>query len=226
MADLENFDVQELSDKVQEKFEENKNTVYIALAAIILVVGGFWWYSSSKEAKSLEANNLIWKQERNFEAKNFEAAINGDQNNFGYSIIADDYSGTPAGDIAAYNMGVGYLNMGKFAEAVDALEGVSFDDEIVGAIAKGALGDAYFELRDVDKAISNYKAAISHSDNDFTTPLYLKKLAIAHETAYKAEGGNESDLNNAIAAYTQIKEDYPTSAEAQGVDKFIASLKK
>ena len=218
MADLENFDVQEISDKVQEKFEENKNMIYIALAAIVVIVGGFWWYYSNKEAKTLEANNLIWKQERNFEAKNFEAAINGDQNNIGYMSIADEYSGTPAGDIAAYNMGVGYLNMGKFADAVNALEGVSFDDEIVGAVAKGALGDAYLELQDVVRAISNYEAAIAHSDNDFTAPVYLKKLAIAHE--------NDKNFAAAIKVYERIKNDYPTSPEAQGIEKFIAALKK
>lgn len=217
MADLENFDVQELSERVQEKFEANKNTVYIVLGAIVVLVGAFWWYNSNKEAKSLEASSLIWKQENNFGSNNFQAAIEGDQNNIGYSVIADEYSGTPAGEIAAYNMGVGYLNMGKFAEAIDALEGVSFSDELVGAIAKGALGDAYLEVQNVDKAISNYKSAISHSDNDFTAPIYLKKLALAQELA--------GDTEDAIESYETIKEKYPTSAEAQGIEKFINKLK-
>ena len=221
MADLENFDVQELSDRVQEKFEENKNIIYIVLGAIVVLVGGFWWYSSSKEASSLEASNLIWRQENNFKDDNFQTAIDGDQMNLGYSAIADEYSGTPAGEIAAYNMGVGYLNTGKFNEAINALEGVSFSDELVGAIAKGALGDAYLETQNVDKAISNYKDAVSHSDNEFTAPIYLKKLGLAYELA-----GEASDIENAIESYETIKEKYPTSAEAQGIEKFINKLKK
>ncbi len=215
MADIENFDVQDIMDKVQDKYEENKNYVFIALAAVVIIVGGFWWYNSNKEAKTLEANNLIWKQDQNFDADNFEAAING-ANDVGYAYIADEYSGTPAGDIAAYNMGVGYLNLGKFNEAITALENVEFEDIILGAIAKGATGDAYFELGKVDKAISNYKAAVSHSDNEFTVPVYLKKLAIAQEEA--------GDIKDAIASYKRIKDEFSTAPEAQGVEKFISKL--
>jgi len=218
MADIENFDVQEISDKIQDKFEQNKNTIYIVFGAIAVAIAAFWWYNNNKAQKSTEGSSVIWKQENNFGVNNFQVAIDGDQNNIGYATIAEEYSGTPAGDIATYNMGVGYLNMGKFAEAIDALEGVSFDDELIGAIAKGALGDAYFETQQADKAISNYKAAVNHSTNDFTTPVYLKKLAIAQEEV--------GDIADAISTYEKIKKDFSTSAEAQGIEKFIAKLKK
>ncbi|MDA9261929.1 tetratricopeptide repeat protein, partial [Flavobacteriales bacterium] len=81
---------------------------------------------------------------------------------------------------------------------------------------KGATGDAYFELGKVDKAISNYKSAISHSENELTVPVYLKKLAIAQEEA--------GDMKDAIASYQRLKNDYSTAPEAQDVDKFIAKL--
>jgi tetratricopeptide (TPR) repeat protein len=216
MADIENFDVQDIMDRVQGKYEENKNYVFIALAAVILIIGGTWWYQNNKESQNLEANNLIWKQDQNFDTDNFETAINGTTNNVGYAYIADEYNGTPAGDIATYNMGVGYLNLGKYNEAIDALEDVDFEDIILGAIAKGATGDAYFELGKVDKAISNYKAAVSHSDNELTVPVYLKKLAIAQEEA--------GDMKDAIVSYQRIKDDYSTAPEARDIEKFIARL--
>jgi len=216
MADIENFDVQDIMDRVQVKYEENKNYVFIALAAVILIIGGTWWYQNNKESQNLEANNLIWKQDQNFDTDNFETAINGTTNNVGYAYIADEYNGTPAGDIATYNMGVGYLNLGKYNEAIDALEDVDFEDIILGAIAKGATGDAYFELGKVDKAISNYKAAVSHSDNELTVPVYLKKLAIAQEEA--------GDMKDAIESYQRIKDDYSTAPEARDIEKFIARL--
>lgn len=216
MADIENFDVQDIMDRVQGKYEENKNYVFIALAAIILIIGGTWWYQNNKESQNLEANNLIWKQDQNFDTDNFETAINGTTNNVGYAYIADEYNGTSAGDIATYNMGVGYLNLGKYNEAIDALENVDFEDIILGAIAKGATGDAYFELGKVDKAISNYKAAVSHSDNELTVPVYLKKLAIAQEEA--------GDMKDAIVSYQRIKDDYSTAPEARDIEKFIARL--
>ena len=216
MADIENFDVQDIMDRVQGKYEENKNYVFITLAAVILIIGGTWWYQNNKESQNLEANNLIWKQDQNFDTENFETAINGTTNNVGYAYIADEYNGTSAGDIATYNMGVGYLNLGKYNEAIDALEDVDFEDIILGAIAKGAKGDAYFELGKVDKAISNYKAAVSHSDNELTVPVYLKKLAIAQEEA--------GDMKDAIESYQRIKDDYSTAPEARDIEKFIARL--
>ena len=216
MANIEDFDAQVMLDKAQEKFEENKSYIYIVLVALIVVVGGFWWYNSNKAQQSLEASSLDWKQEQNFATENFEVAINGDQNNIGYAAIADEYSGTKAGEMAAYKMGVGYLNLGKYAEAIDALESVSFSDHLIGAVAKGALGDAYFELGEADNAISSYSSAVSHSDNEFTAPIYLKKLAIAQESV--------QDFKDAVATYTKLKEEYPTSQEAQGVEKYISLL--
>ena len=216
MADLENFDVQDIMDRVQDKYEENKNYVFIALAAVALIIGGTWWYQSNKAAQTEEANNLIWKQDQNFDTDNFQTAIDGSTNDVGYAYIADEYSGTPAGDIAAYNMGVGYLNLGQYDQAINALESVNFEDIILGAIAKGATGDAYFELGKVDKAISNYKAAISHSDNELTVPVYLKKLAVAQEEA--------GDMKDAIASYQRIKDEFSGTPEAKDIEKFIAKL--
>ena len=221
MANIEDFDAQVMVYKAQEKFEENKNYIYIALVALIVIVGGFWWYNNNKEAKTTEANSLLWKLDDSFENGDYESAINGkmDVNGIqgvGYKTISSEYGGTSAGNIATYNMGVSYLNQGKFAEAVNALEGVSFSDVMLGAVAKGALGDAYFELGEVDNAISSYSDAVAHSDNEFTAPIYLKKLAIAQESV--------EDYGDAITTYKKLKDNYENSAEAQGVDKFIALL--
>lgn len=223
MADLENFDGQEIVDKVQEKFEANKKFFYIALAVIVIGGGAYWWFTKQSQEANLEADNLVWKPEFNFAKDSFALAINGaiDENGYpttGFAAIADEYSGTNAGEIAKYSMGVGYLNMGDYDAAINSLKDVSFDDEVLGAVAKGALGDAYYEKGEADKAISAYKNAIDHSDNEFTAPIYLKKLASVQEDL------NETD--NAIASYERIKNDYPNSNEAFGIEKYIARLKK
>lgn len=223
MADLNNFDGQELLDRVQEKYEANKNYVYVALAAIVIVVGGFWWYGKSKAEKTLVANSKVWKPEFNFAKDSFNLAINGEMDAAGYqtegfAAIANNFSGTDAGEIALYSVGVSQLNLGNFQAAVDALEDVTFNDLVLGAVAKGALGDAYYELGKVDKAISAYKSAVNHSNNNFTAPVYLKKLASAQEDA--------KDFEDAIESYKRIKTDFPESREANDIDKYIARLEK
>ena len=216
MADLEDFDAQDIAVRIQDKFEDNKNYIYIALGIIAVAVAGFWFYNTNKEAKNAEANGLIWKQESNFSNGNFQGAIDGDINAAGYATISDEYNGTYAGDIATYNMGVSYLNLGQFQNAIATLEDVSFDDVVIGAIAKGALGDAYLELGEIDNAISSYTDAVNHNDNEFTVPVYLKKLAIAHEQV--------KENGKAIAAYKRIVADYPASKEAKDAAKYIAML--
>jgi TolA-binding protein len=223
MADLENFDGQELLDIVQEKYEANKNYIYVALAVVAIVVGGFWWYGKTKAENNVLADNKVWQSEFNFAKDSFNLAINGQMpvngNPIqGFSSVANEYSGTDAGQIALYNVGVSELNLGNFAAAIEALEDVNFEDVILGAVAKGALGDAYYETGKVDKAISAYKDAVSHSDNSFTAPVYLMKLASAQE-----DGNYASD---ALDSYKTIKESYPTSKEASEVDKYIARIEK
>lgn len=223
MAKIENFDGQELVDKVQEKFQANRNYVYIGIAAIVLVIGGFWWFNKQSKAKNMEANELLWKPMFDFERDSFDLAINGSMDEMGYrtqgfAAIASEYGSTKAGQIAKYSMGVGYLNMGNFDGAIQALEDVDFDDEILGAVAKGALGDAYYEKGEAGKAKGAYQDAIDHSENEFTAPIYLKKLASVLEDL------NETD--KAIECYEKIKKDFPNSNEAYGIEKYIARLSK
>jgi len=45
----------------------------------------------------------------------------------------------------------------------------------------GSIGDAYVELKDLDKAETYFKKAADKAKNEFLTPLYLKKLALVYE---------------------------------------------
>ncbi len=221
MVDLENFDAEDLMEKAQTKFNENQNYIYGALVIIALVIGGVWWFTKSSEEKNIAANEAIWKSEFAFAKDSFNLAINGgvDANGYpqqGLSDVAKEYSGTDAGELAKYRMGIGYLNMGQYDAAIEHLEDVSFNDDMVGAIAKGALGDAYYEKGEVGKAISNYKDAVNHSNNTFTCPIYLKKLAYAQEDA--------GDKEKALESYQRIKDEFPNSSQAQDVDKHITRL--
>lgn len=221
MVDLEKFDAEELVEKAQTKFNENQNYVYGALVIIGLIIGGVWWFTKSSEEKNMAADEAIWKSEFAFAKDSFNLAINGgvDANGYpqeGLAAIAEEYSGTSAGELAKYRMGIGYLNMGQFDAAIEQLEDVSFNDDLVGAIAKGALGDAYYEKGEVGKAISYYQDAVNHSKNNFTCPLYLKKLAFAQEDA--------NDKDDALESYKRIKDEFPNSPQAQDAEKHITRL--
>jgi TolA-binding protein len=51
----------------------------------------------------------------------YKLSLNGSEGKFGFIKIADEYSGTDAGNLANYYAGMAYLNTGKYNEAIDYL---------------------------------------------------------------------------------------------------------
>jgi hypothetical protein len=49
--------------------------------------------------------------------------------------IADEYSGTDAGNLANYYAGMAYLNTGKYNEAIDYLNKFKSDDIVLSGLA-------------------------------------------------------------------------------------------
>jgi len=78
------------------------------------------------------------------------------------------------------------------------------------------LGDAYVELQEYGKAAKAFEAA-AKSGNNVIAPMSLKKAGLV----YLHEGQNAK----ALKAFETIKADYPASAEAQDIDKYIAIAK-
>jgi tetratricopeptide (TPR) repeat protein len=89
---------------------------------------------------------------------------------------------------------------------------------MIAPMARGCIGDAYMQLGNIDKAASYYMKAADYTDNDFTTPLHLKKAALAYEKLEK--------YDDALKNYERIKTDYFKSFEQRDIDKYIARAKK
>ena len=92
--------------------------------------------------------------------------------------IIDEYKGTKAANLANYSAGMAYLNMNKYQEAIGYLEKFSSDDDILGALAKGGIGDAFMQLDQPTDALGYYETAFKHSINEFTTPKFLYKSGV------------------------------------------------
>ena len=208
-------DIEQVYSKSEQFLENYKKQIIGAIAVIVIAIGGFFAYQNLIVApKNKEAQELMWKAEYYFETEDWDKAINGDGNNFGFDYIVSEYGGTKAGNTAKYYLGICYLNKGEFQLALDNLKGASIDDEIISSQALGAIGDAYVELGDVAQGVKYFGKAANNSENNFTAPLFLMKKATALESLnnYKA----------ALEAYETIKADYPKSTEAQDVEKYIA----
>ncbi|WP_431111679.1 tetratricopeptide repeat protein, partial [Winogradskyella poriferorum] len=68
--------------------------------------------------------------------------------------------------------------MKQYDQAISHLESFSSDDDIMGAMAKGGIGDAFSQLNQPEDALDYYEKAIAHSNNEFTAPRFLYKAGV------------------------------------------------
>ncbi len=210
-------DVQNVYSKTEQYVDDNRNTLLIiAGILVVLFVGYFAVTRLYLEPRNEEGMNLLWKAEYWFEIDSLDRALAGNESYYGFEYVADEYSATEAGDLAAYYSGIIYMKKGDFPRAIEYLKDADLDDELAGAVAKGTIGDAMVELGNLDKALSFYDDAISHSKNMLTAPIYLKKAGLVHE--------EREEFEKALEKYTTIKEEYPNSSEARVIDAYIARV--
>jgi len=202
-----------------EMFIENNQRIltYIVGGIVIIILAFILIKKYYIGAKETEAQNQIWAAQRYFEADSLDLAMNGDGNYIGFNDIINDYKWTNSNNLAKYYLGISYLKQGQFQSAIDNLEDFSSNSRIVSAMALGAMGDAYMELKDVKNAIKYYEKAAAKYPNDFVSPIFLMKEAFAYEES--------KDYPNALKIYEKIKVEHYSSMERRDVDKYIARLK-
>ncbi|MCF8379990.1 MAG: tetratricopeptide repeat protein [Bacteroidales bacterium] len=207
--------IEQALTRTEQFIEDNsKPLTYIVGAIVILIIlfiGAKRFYFTPLEQ---EAAGQMFMAEKFFERDSFELALNGYGTYPGFVEISEDYGMTKAANLADYYAGVCYLKLGDYEKAIDYLNKFSTEDILVGSAQYSSIGDAYVELNDMDAALKAYRKAISEYENNFTTPLILKKMALVNEEL------NENSEANAL--YKSIKSEYPESEEARDIDKYIA----
>jgi|ERR1019366_1834056 tetratricopeptide (TPR) repeat protein len=211
-------DVDEVFSKTELFIEQHKQNLIIIASVIIALVGGYFAYKYMYVAsEETTASSEMFKAEAYFANDSLDKAINGDGVALGFAQIADDYSITPSGNLAQYYLGISYLKKGQYEDAIEHLEEFDSKDQIVGPQATGAIGDANMELGKIDEAITFYLKAAEQNTNNFTTPIFLKKAAMANE-----DKGNYAD---AIKLYERIKNEFPETIEGNEMEKYIGRAK-
>lgn len=198
----------------EQFIEKNQKMIVNFVLILIVIIAGYFGYQRFvSEPKAKEAANQIFGAQNYFERDSFNLALNGDGNILGFVEIADKYSSTPTGNMANYYAGLSYLYTGDYQNAIKYLEKFSADDLLMGNMAISNIGDAYMQLGDYKKAANYYKKAAGSKANDFSTPIFLMKNAMALEKA--------NDYAGALKVYEQIEKDFPSSPEARDIEKYI-----
>ncbi len=212
-------EVEQALTKTEQFIESHLKTILYVIGGIVLVILAFVGIRKFiASPRSAESQEQIFSAQNYFSKDSFDLALNGDGNSLGFLDIIDEYGSTKAGKLSKYYAGLCYLHLGEYDNAIDYLKKFKTDDMLLAPLAKSAIGDAYVELNQLNKAISAYKDALSLSENEFTTPTITIKLALALEA-----DGNKDE---AISVLEKIKNKYPNNTETMTIEKNIARLKQ
>ena len=214
----------ETASKTEDFVAKNQKYILGFLGAIALVTVGYLLYQKFiAEPNQEEAANDLFVAQQNFQKAVDDAGtksdslynlvLKGSDGKQGVVEIAEQYSGTDAGNMANYYAGIAYLNTGKYAEAITSLEKFKSESTVLNALALGAIGDAFAQKNQPKEALEYYVKAADANKDEFTTPRFLLK---AGKTAYAL--GNKAD---AVKYYTNIKDNYENTPEGQNIDALI-----
>ncbi len=219
--DLES-NVGEIFSKSEQFIEDNKKVILIGLAVIVLIVVGILGirhgYLIPQEK---EAQKAIFRGEYYFQNNEWDKALYGDSAQFiGFEAIIDDYGLTQTGKLAKAYAGICYYHKGEYENAIKYLKKFNASDKMVAPGIIGMIGDSYVSMDKAKEGVKYFVKAAKKANNPLISPVYLKKAGRAYESL--------GEYSKAFEVYTTIKEKYPTSMDAQDIDKFIerARIKK
>ena len=199
--------------KTEAFFEKNKKLIVGAVVAVIVIVAGAILLNNYYFVpRANEASTELAKSQDLFNQQQYDKAL------VGFQKVASDYSSTDAGNLAQLYIGLCQANLGKWQEAVNALEAFSGQgDQMISPAAEGALGNAYANLNQLDKAVEHLKKAAEMADNNSLSPTFLIQAGEILESQGKKD--------EALKLYQKVKEDYTQSMQYQTIDKYIERVK-
>ena len=217
----------ETASKSEQWIEKNSKPLFYSLVGIVVIFLAFLGYNKYVvEPNELEASNELAFPRKYFDeaataGSGIDSLLNlgleGADGKYGFVDIASSYSGTDAGNLANYYAGASYLQMKQYDKAIEYLSKFDSDDEMLGPVALGAIGDAFSDINQPEDAIEYYEKAANKKENEFTTPLFLYK---AGQTAMSLK-----QYSKAEKLFTQIKTKYSKSDQGKDIEKFINAAK-
>ena len=214
--ELRQQNIAEAVSKSELFFQKYGKIVYGCVAAVLLIALAILAYNRFiLQPKKEKAQADMFKAEQKFSQGNYELALNGDDNTMGFEEIIATY-GSKAGEAVYLYAGASALQIGEFDKAISFFKKYDGEDKILLSRAQAGIGDAYVGLEDYKSALAAYeKAAATVNSNMYAAGYLLKAGQVAEEMGNK---------DKALDFYKKIKDQYPESAEASDIDKYITRI--
>jgi predicted negative regulator of RcsB-dependent stress response len=200
-------------NKTEAFFEKNKKAIISVVVAIIaIVVCAILLNNYYFQPRQEKASTELAKAQELFVQDQYDKALPA------FQKIVNEYGSTDAGNLAQLYIGLCHANLGKWQEAINAIESFSgCDDAMITPAAEAALGNAYANLNQLDKAVEHLKKAAQMADNNSLSPTFLIQAGEILESQGKKD--------EALKLYQEIKNKYFQSMQYQTIDAYIERCK-
>ena len=189
----------------QEFFEDNRNLILGVIGGLVvlavLVIGWRTW----QDRRSSEGQELLGAILTEYEAGNYQVALDGTETAPGLLEIADDYGSTSTGEQATFFAADALYQLGETERALDLFE--DYDGSgLIGASALAGQAAIAEQGGNASTAAGLYERAAGAFESPASTPGYLLDAARAY-----LEAGEASE---AQAALQRIVDDWGATPEA------------
>ena len=205
MAEKEKDELEKMNEalSMSEQFvEKYQKPLLLGLLVVVVIVGAILgvrhFYLLPREDKAQAA---MYQAVMAFENDSIDLAINGNEKFDGLLTIVDQY------------LGLAYYEKGEYETAQKYLSAFSADETVLSPAVTAAIGNCLVDMEKYAESAKYFEKAAKESDNAVFSPIYLKKAAAAYEKV----GNNEA----AVKLYQEIKDKYPTSNDARGIERYI-----
>ncbi len=209
--------IEQALTRSEQFIEDNQKALTYILGGIVvillIIIGGNRYYLRPLNE---EAAADMFYAERFFEMDSFNLALNGYGTYPGFLNVMEDYGISKSAKLSRYYAGVCYHQLGDQEAAIRLLNKFKTKDLLIGAAKYSTLGDAYVEMGDLNKAIAAYRAGLDKYENNFSSPIILKKLGLVYEEL--------GQLDDALDTYKTIESIYPDTPEGNEIKKYIGRV--
>lgn len=212
-----------VSNKSEAFFNKNKKAIIGTCVVILVIIAGALLYKTYvAEPRADKASTELAKAQELFDNEQFDKASQG------FIKVINDYSGTDAANLANLYVGLCYANQEKWQDAVKYLEKFSCkDDAMISPAAMAALGNAYANTGNVDKAVSSLKKAASIADSKSVNEAnYSLSATFLIQAGQLLESQGKND--EALKLYQDVKAKYVNAQQVQSndIEKYIQRLQQ
>ncbi len=187
-------------------FEEHRTAIIATLVGLVVLVAAFLGYRAYQANRSEEAQQLLGAVLNEYQAGNWQAALDGTEAAPGLLEIAETYGSTATGQQATFLAADALYQLGKTDEALAMFE--RYDGEgLFEASALAGQAAIVEQKGDPARAAELYEEAAGAYATPAAAPGYLLDAARAHAAA--------GHTAQAQAALQRVLDEYEDAPEAQ-----------